>query len=394
MQRKVEKLVESSFLTSLMRSVLPSASKDEKPKKPVRTRTDYSANVTASLALPTHKTFCEKETSSVICDDIKKEEPPSQSFFTSLYSLFATPSAFETASYTKVDVKKDSKAHIFPKIPIAPHMEKLQSEAKNEDSKSATDKLLCQQVELVAEEIKEHAARRVDLFFYLLIAVYNKQYIIATDDTIKQHGKGSKKLGTQACHSSFFPNLKIENTPGYMSWLFSSESPNALLNTFFAETLNMTVELPWIVNAFDGHLEGRYQLSAVVKTCLELLNKTSKNEITPLQAMHKFIEAMNDYFNHFEKKYLLDNKIENPEAMRKAWEYEKAGTFHVAKPDMKSISNHYIHLALRLKPAEIAKVKNDPNSLNEFYKRIQDEIYAAKAPVVVAKSKQKKPKGK
>ena len=64
---------------------------------------------------------------------------------------------------------------------------------------------------LSKENILEHAARRVDLFFYTLVAYHNTQYLPIQGDTLFQHGFGRKTFKrvelTQACHSSFFPSF-------------------------------------------------------------------------------------------------------------------------------------------------------------------------------------------
>src|SRR5437762_863875 len=62
-------------------------------------------------------------------------------------------------------------------------------------------------LELSKEYIIEHASRRVDLFFYTLIAYYKTRCFPIQGDTLFQHGYGRKTVKrvelTQACHSSF-----------------------------------------------------------------------------------------------------------------------------------------------------------------------------------------------
>lgn len=73
------------------------------------------------------------------------------------------------------------------------------------------DDLYCQKINLVPELIQEHATRRVDLFFYLMIAVYKKGLYFDLDGkkgTDKQHGSGQDSRGTAGCHSSLITNVK------------------------------------------------------------------------------------------------------------------------------------------------------------------------------------------
>lgn len=246
------------------------------------------------------------------------------------------------------------------------------------------DKLDLAKVELVEAEIIEHAARRVDLFFYLLIAVKGSRMLISSHDTVKQNGKGSKKSGTQACHSSFFPNLLLQPTNTW-SWML----PTQLANTFFAETLNITTELPRIVNKFDCILEGGSKGSPCLATCVALLNRVSKDEIDIKQAMHEFFEAMHQFFTQYERDYLT----ENPQiklAKRRVWECEKIGTFIAANQD-RTLRNEYLYLMLHLSKDQISKyewVQNTmpewtglgPMYLSSYCKQIQTEILAPYTP--------------
>ncbi len=73
------------------------------------------------------------------------------------------------------------------------------------------DELYCQKIGLVEELVREHAARRVDLFFYLMIAIYKKRLYFDLNGrkgTDKQHGSGQDVRGTAGCHSSLITNVK------------------------------------------------------------------------------------------------------------------------------------------------------------------------------------------
>lgn len=329
-----------------------------------RKRSDFSKNKTASIAL------------SDSMDDVhridlsKKNVTCKPSLILSSISASKNQSEKFAASTTLHDQS------IFKKLAFLQKQQQATSDALK------VDEIILKKVNMVEKQIKEHAARRVDLFFYLLVAVYGKYAIVTKDCTIKQHGKGRKECGTQACHSSMLPNIKLEpiNTAWSFWTLFRSSQQNLnLSDTQFAETLNMTVELPEIVNGFDGSLEGRAKQSPYTREALEILNKASKKEIDPKEGMNAFIKLINQFFINYEKKHFLKRNCKMPKATKKVWEYEKIGSFLSANEDNETMSEDYFYLMLSLNPAEIDKVKKNPDCLSIFYKRTQDEIFKNKA---------------
>lgn len=297
------------------------------PKKH-RSRRNYSTNITASLALPEFREACKSKEKNV-------------------------------------------------KEPILSKLISLEKERKQLTEPAQIDALLAKEVTLLDEKIKEHAARRVDLFFYLVLAVYEKQVIISKDKTIKQHGKGSKIRGSQACHSSLFPNVQLTTIPS--KWQFFKKiSAPTLAGTQLDEALNMTVELPNAVNAFDGHLEGRYRPTVYVQSLLNVLNEAASGKKNPQACMDNFFCIMNEFFLDMEKKCFTKKTIDTPITTKKIWEYEQAGTFQAANADKKTVNEDYMHLMLRLTQVEIASLKKKPELISGFYKRIQNEIYNAR----------------
>lgn len=226
-------------------------------------------------------------------------------------------------------------------------------------SNEKCDDSLLQQVELSKDLIQEHAARRVDLFFYLLVAVYKEQFNLIKENTVKQHGQGSIKKGTHACHSSLFPNTNL-------SPLF--------FKTHFYESLNSTVELPKIVNDFDGCIEGKRMPSPWIIECQSILNAVSRADIDPRHGMTRFFKVMDNFFRHYyqHKKNISLFKM-------KIYECEKKGTFLAAHPDM-TLREDYLYLMLRLNQSEIDLVNKDPDVLSEYYFRIQQEIFNNETP--------------
>jgi len=235
-----------------------------------------------------------------------------------------------------------------------------------------TDNLILEKVELLSEEIKEHAARRVDLFFYLLVSVWGKNIIITKDSTLLQHGKGSDEKGTQACHSSLFPNVKFAHPPSSWSWLMKPPPCPTFEGTHFRETLNMTVELPHIVNSFDGRLEGRIKPTAYINNILLILNKVSSNEMQPIEGMNEFLKVMETFFSKTEKKL---SKANHAEAFKKVWSLQKEGTFYAATKGTCIVDNEYLCLMLRLKEADINKARDNPKVFLTYFSKIQEEIF-------------------
>lgn len=218
------------------------------------------------------------------------------------------------------------------------------------------DLIRVEKVQLIPELIKEHANRRVDLFFYLCVLVYKTNVIVEKGSTVRQHGDGDGAVGTAACHSSLIPNpvfkpgptltdTAISQLPTFVRSLlsyFSSEHAAELQedceDLFIRDTFNMTVILPVIVNKFDNLLEGTVtNPSELVLKALEIVNRTSRGEINPLQAMDEFGAAINAYFNGQEIKYndeILKPKddTKNAQSLALILKYQREGTHRVIQP--------------------------------------------------------------
>jgi hypothetical protein len=249
------------------------------------------------------------------------------------------------------------------------------------------EKCNLEQVDVIEFLIKEHASRRVDLFFYLLVAVYNQKTAVTKDSTDKQHGSGSKISGTEACHSSLFPNVKFTRQ-GMWTYL---QGDLSLKGTHFENTLNMTVELPRIVNQFDCVLEGNFVVAAArffpsvySKNSLAILNKVASGEIDPKAGMDEFLNNLKDFFNQVERDYLAlkqapENTDENDlfkysAAFKKVWKLQKEGTFAACKENTltTSIKDEYIYMMLRADPL---KANLMPGYLSYCYNYMQSEIF-------------------
>lgn len=361
--------VSSSLVSGLSQTVV--SNKGEAPttktKKKQRLQTPFQANVTASL-------MAAKK-------NVELDGPASVigSFFSTTPTSWYVKMRGESAHQTKTTVEDEIKQ-------FHDEMEQAESKLVHDKKNVEDDEILFKTVQKVRAQIVEHAARRVDLFFYLCLAVRGTFVRIEEDDTVKQHGKGSDKRGTQACHSSLFPNLKFiptfptETNNHRFGGLFANTSKKPfrdLRGTHFEDSLNMTVELPGIVNGFDGHLEGRFQLTEFAKDCLTILNKVSQNQLDPIAAMNEFFKVMFSFFDHLRRNYLnKPHRMDYPKTFTKVWEYEQEGTFMAANRETLTIKDEYVRLMLRLNYVERLKAIY---SLEPFYDRIQEEIYQARA---------------
>ncbi len=148
--------------------------------------------------------------------------------------------------------------------------------------------------------IKEHSARRMDIYFYLLIAVYNTQCVIRQDNTMLQHGKGRKSKSpnrvslTHACHSNFFPNLVVSGNNA------TSLNENLFDRTHFMDTMNITSELPVFVNQLDSMLEGKIHHPSILrKKSLDILRLVAKGTIDPVEGFRQFLSTFNTTLDFF-----------------------------------------------------------------------------------------------
>jgi hypothetical protein len=395
----------TSFFTS-------AASED---KQPQRDRKSYENNVTASLSLQLFPQ--KKKTAAPVPDSstsIMTSAFQTMSFISSS-AVSLVSSAISTAPTTPTaapalaaaaEKKPAKKVSARERDDIKTQIEKLQRETNaaleilkdptapaqaKTQAQAALDKQELAKVKLVEPLIKEHAARRVDLFFYLLVAVYNQKALIKKDVTNKQHGSGSKLFGTEACHSSLFPNIELTQQA---SWNYF-QKVLSLRGTHFEHTLNMTVELPRIVNKFDCVLEGNFILAAhrfipsiYNKNSLVILNKVATGELDPKTGMDEFLNNLKDFFNKVEKDYLTHrpDDIEEKDlfkysaAFKRVWELQKEGSFAICKENTLTtcVNDEYIYLMLRIHPESRWKVAL-PGYLTSCYTSIQSEIFNTKA---------------
>ena len=144
-------------------------------------------------------------------------------------------------------------------------------------------------LKLSKHNLLEHSHRRVDLFFYTLIAYYNTKIIPVRGHTSLQHGRG-RHVGddtsiTEACHSSFTPSL-VDNTI-YQNSHSKKKRKGLLCGTHLMDNLNATVELPSFVNDLDDVLE-----KMCGNKCFAILREVSLGTINPIEGLNQFLKEI------------------------------------------------------------------------------------------------------
>lgn len=217
--------------------------------------------------------------------------------------------------------------------------------------------------------IKEHAARRVDMYFYLLVDYYQANKTLMRGRTFLQHGVGrdtSTGNLTQACHSSFFGAM-MEN----------KEKASRLSKTAFEDNLNATIELPAFVNKFDDELEeqfgGRAKASAI-------LQRVSFGELTPEQGLRAFLLMMKSLFDTAKNTTPYPHAFSLSKELRmQLIQLQREGTLINKLDEKKNVVNEdYIMMLLRLTPEEKALCKDDEKMKQMIFeskmKQVREEI--------------------
>lgn len=233
--------------------------------------------------------------------------------------------------------------------------------------------------------IIEHANRRVDLFFYTLIAYYHTNAIPVEGHTTLQHGKGRSSDDdiqvTQACHSSLIPSLIDQSICAQSRQAIKS----VLSNTHFFASLNSTVELPHFVNAFDDLLEAKIR-----PKCMSILRDVSLGTINPIEGLENFLKLMNELLMDFKTQaastthsFFKNASALAPSIQPKLLELVIKGTLATTfSCETDTVNEEYVQLLLRFTPED--KKKCIPHARQEkFYIQkmleMQEEILKTKS---------------
>lgn len=241
--------------------------------------------------------------------------------------------------------------------------------------------------------IIEHSNRRVDLFFYTLIAYYKTSFFPTYAQTILQHGTGrtvDDECITEACHSSFTPSL-LDNII-YQNKDTGEKLKSLLSKTHLMDNLNSTVELPPFVNDLDDVLENTCR-----PQCIEIIRRTSIGEINPIEGLTIFLKMMHDVLTDLKEKSesksssvclphsFLKQKSINPALIDLVTTGTLSDTF---SDETQTVTDEYIQLLLRMKPDEKKLCDKKGNKEKIYLKKIteiQDEILQSNSSQILMK---------
>ena len=243
------------------------------------------------------------------------------------------------------------------------------------------DLLLCKKndthslLTLAEESLIEHSARRVDLFFYTILAYYKTTLLPALGRTFLQHGRGNNRLGTQACHSSFTPSLIDETI--YRNDAHQKKMKGLLSGTHLEESLNSTVELPRFINIFDSQLERLCR-----PKCIEILYDVSLGNNTPIEGLTHFLQMMHDILHGLKplcaQKHPLrfHSSAVNERLLNLVIRGTLKNTFSLTT---RSVHDTYIQLLLRMSTVEKEQCRHNPQIYQDKMLSMQAEILNARS---------------
>jgi hypothetical protein len=251
---------------------------------------------------------------------------------------------------------------------------------KHEDDKATLN--------LSEQQIVEHASRRVDLFFYTLIAYYKTGLHPILGHTDLQHGRG-RSLDrytnlTEACHSSLTPSLRDEFAQGKNRKRYTG---SILSGTHFMENLNATVELPHFVNKLDDLLEESCRGKSIA-----ILNQVALGKLDPIAGLTSFLQMMQDSLAGLKNKGELQRKntgvrfFDPPKHLIRldVLELIHKGTLgKTYSQTSKAASDAYMQLMLRLTPDEIELCRKTEELRAKLY---AEKILAMQKEILGSKS--------
>ncbi|KTD40426.1 hypothetical protein [Legionella parisiensis] len=238
------------------------------------------------------------------------------------------------------------------------------------------------------KNIIEHANRRIDLFFYTLIAYYKTGILPIYGHTTLQHGRGrTTRRNTsisEACHSSLTPSF-VDRTI-YQNNQTREKHKSLLSDTHFMDSLNSTVELPPFVNDLDDLLE-----NALREKSLTILREVSLGTLNPITGLTRFLQIMSTVLKGLKEDAENKNKsalsqhhlIKQQPITPNLIELVKTGSLSTTYLPEKQIANDdYIQLLLRMTPEEKAACK-DKHGKEKLYTQkimeLQSEILHTKS---------------
>ncbi len=240
--------------------------------------------------------------------------------------------------------------------------------------------------------IHEHYLRRVDLFFYLLVAYYQTGLVVKIANPTLQHGIGKANI-TEAAHSSLFTQLQddsIYNDEFYKrtsrsKTLYNKQS--IICGTKFMCSLNSTVEVPTFVNDLDQELEGKdiSRPSDCRRSALTILQDVSNGKLNPIEGVTEFLKVMKITFHKLKERLPINNHNETEPYLDrdtatapKAIKFqllalaEKATLQIIWLEEKRQVNEEYVQCLLGLTKD---RMRANPNKTEIYKKRIMELQY-------------------
>lgn len=185
----------------------------------------------------------------------------------------------------------------------------------------------------LAPYILQHAQRRVQIYFCLLLIYHNTNMRLELAPPKSTKGVGNYEYNTNACHSALI--AFVTDFDGDGIWLRNRTTTARSCemirqyNHFFMNVLDSTVELHRSVNDFDIRMEGRIDSPSKIRiSSMFILNAVSSGKITPLSGIELFLLAMKDEFEKIKNDYITASSKTAPSAVRKRiFQLQYQGTF-------------------------------------------------------------------
>ncbi|MDR3501508.1 MAG: hypothetical protein P4L79_02900 [Legionella sp.] len=251
----------------------------------------------------------------------------------------------------------------------------LSSELLNPHDQSNAQLIL-----LAKKNILDHANMRVDLFFYTLIAYFQKNLHPILGHTYLQHGRGrsseTQQLLSEACHNSIFPALideTILNT--------DPQKPKACLlsGTHFMNSLNSTTELPPFVNDLDDVIELLCREKSLV-----ILQAVSRGSINPVEGLNLFLQLLKTSLDTISQKASREKNLFLTELVDLVVQGSIA---HRLDKETETVSDEYVQMLLQLNNQEKKDCLNKKQRgkiYTEKFAQMQNEILSAEVEMLVS----------
>ena len=215
---------------------------------------------------------------------------------------------------------------------------------------------------LAKTNILEHANMRVDLFFYMLIAYYQKNLHPILGHTYLQHGRGrsseTRQLLSEACHNSIIPALIDETILNA-----TPQRPKACLlsGTHFINSLNSTTELPPFANDLDDVIEKLCREKSLV-----ILQTVSRGSINPVEGLNLFLQLLKTSLDEIGQQARKEKNLFLTELVELV---VQGSITHRLNEEAATASDEYVQMILKLTSQEKKECLN---------KRQKNKIYAEK----------------